>query len=199
MTDGARARDRQLASGAIWGPGLFIAAWIAGGFLLGGYSPVEQHISDLAEVGTPTQVLMTLGFVAFGVGVGIAAWPLRRVIGKPAALALLANAVLMIGIALTPTGGSADIDFVHAMLALLLYVSIAVVAPLAAIVLRRRSIVLALVSLAVGLATLAFLSASLGESRSGLLQRLGLTATDLWLITIAFGAVTGRFRDEVRP
>jgi hypothetical membrane protein len=175
-----------------------MAAWIVGGFLIAGYSPVEQHISDLAEVGAPTQGLMTLGFVAFGVGVGIAAWPLRRLIGKPAALALLANAILMIGIALTPTGGSADVDFVHAMVALLIYASLAVVAPLAAIVLRRRSIVLALVSLVVGLATLAFLSASLGESRSGLLQRLGLTVTDLWLVAIAVGAVTGRSRDEVR-
>jgi hypothetical protein len=194
MTDGPR--DRWLATGAIWGPGLFMAAWLVGGLLVVGYSPVEQHISDLAEVGAPTQGLMTLGFAAFGTGVGIAVWPLRRLIGKPAALALLVNAILMIGIALTPTGGSADVDFVHAMLALLAYASIAVVAPLAAIVLRRRSMVLALVSVAVGLATLAFLSASLGESRSGLLQRLGLTATDLWLIAVAFGAVTGRFRGD---
>ena len=195
------ARHSWLVAGAIWGPGLFIAAWLVSGFLLAGYSPVEQHISDLAEVGVPTQGLMTLGFAAFGVGVGIAAWPLRWLIGKPAALALLANAVLMIGIAITPTGGPADIDFAHAMIALLVYASLAIVAPLAAIVLRRRSIVLALVSLAVGLATLVFLSASLGESRSGLLQRLGLTATDLWLIAIAFGAVTGRLRvrDEVGP
>jgi len=197
MTDGRR--DRWLATGAIWGPGLFIAAWLVGGFLLVGYSPVEQHISDLAADGAPTQALMTFGFATFGIGVGIAAWPLRRLIGKPAAFALVANAILIIGIALTPTGGSADLDFVHAMLALLVYVSIAVVAPLAAIVLRRRSIVLALVSIAVGLATLAFLSASLGESRSGLLQRLGLTTTDVWLVAVAFAAVTGRFRNEVRP
>jgi hypothetical membrane protein len=189
-------RDRRLVSGAMWGPALFIAAWVVGGLLLVGYSPIQQHISDLAAVGASTQELMTLGFVAFGIGVGSAAWPLRRLIGKPSALALVINAALMVGIALTPTGGSADIDFVHAMLALLLYISISVAAPLAAIVLRRRGNVVALVSLAVGLATLAFLSASLGESSSGLLQRLGLTITDVWLVVIALGAVSGRFRED---
>jgi hypothetical membrane protein len=189
-TPGSRPA-RLLLSGAIWGPCIFIAAWIVGGLLLSGYSPVDQHISDLAAVDASTTWLMTLGFAAFAIGVGVAAWPLRRLIGWPAALTLGINGALMVGIALTPTGGSPDTDRVHAVLALLLYASLAAIAPLAAMALRRHGAVVALGSLAVGVVTLAFLSASLGETRSGLLQRIGMTITDAWLIAIGIAAITG--------
>jgi hypothetical protein len=33
-------RDRRLAAGVIWGPGLFILAWVVGGFMIDGYSPI---------------------------------------------------------------------------------------------------------------------------------------------------------------
>ena len=186
--------NRLLIAGAIWGPGLFIAAWIVGGLLLSGYSPVDQHISDLAAVAASTHWLMTLGFAAFAIGAGLASWPLRRLIGRPAALALGFNAALMLGIALTPTGGSLDIDRIHAVVALLVYASLAAIAPLAAMSLRRHGTIVALGSLVVGVVTLAFLSASLGETRSGLLQRLGVTITDLWLIAIGIAAVMGPSR-----
>jgi hypothetical membrane protein len=191
-------RDQFLVSGAIWGPGIFIAAWIIGGMLLSRYSPIDQHISDLAAVDASTRWLMTLGFAAFALGVGVAAWPLRWLIGWPAALVLGINAALMLGIALTPTGGSPDTEFVHAMLALLLYASLAAVGPLAALSMRRHGAIVALGSLAVGVVTLAFLSASLGETRSGLLQRIGITVTDAWLIAIGIAAVTGRLHRHGR-
>lgn len=66
-------RDRWLVAGAIWGPGLFIVAWVLGGLLVVGYSPLENHISDLAAVDAPTRVMMTVGLAAFGVGVGTSA------------------------------------------------------------------------------------------------------------------------------
>ena len=183
--------SRLLLSGAIWGPCIFIAAWVVGGLLLSGYSPVDQHISDLAAVDASTRWLMTLGFAAFALGVGVAVLPLRRLIGWPAAVALGINAALMIGIALTPTGGSLDMDRVHAVLALLLYASLAAIAPLAAMSLRRHGAIIALSSLAVGVVALTFLSASLGEAKSGLLQRMGMTITDVWLIAIGIAGVTG--------
>ncbi len=69
-------RERFFVAGAIWGPGLFIVAWVVGGIAFVGYSPLEDTISELAAVDAPTRVLMTLGLVAFSVGVGTSAWTL---------------------------------------------------------------------------------------------------------------------------
>lgn len=185
-------------AGAIWGPGLFIAAWVLAGLLAPNYPPVEDHISDLAAVDAPTRVLMSLGFAAFAIGAGSAAWPLRRLVGWPAALALGVNAALTLGVMLTPVGGSPDIDVLHGGFAGLAYVSLAAVGPLASLTFRRRGLALPIASLAVGLITLACLWASLGDTAPGLFQRLGLTATDVWLMTIGFAAVFGRRRADER-
>jgi hypothetical protein len=47
---------------------------------------------------------MNLGFVAYVAGVGSAAWPLRTVIGNGASVALFLNALLVLGVLLTPDG-----------------------------------------------------------------------------------------------
>lgn len=112
----------------------------------------------------------------------------------PAALALGLNAALTLGVMLTPSGRSPDTDFLHAMFAVLAYFSLAVAGPLAALAFFRRGLFLPLVSLAVGLVTMVCLWASLGETTPGLFQRLGLTATDVWLMAIALAVVMGRFR-----
>jgi len=187
-------RHGWLVAGAIWGPGLFMVAWMFGGFFLVGYSPVHDRISELAAVRAPTRVLMTLGFAAYGVGVGTSAWPLRRVIGKPAAAALGLNATFTLGVMLTPLDRSPDIDFLHAVFAALAYLSLAVAGPLASLAFRRRSLILAVVSFVVGLVTMVGLGASLGDTAPGLFQRLGLTTTDVWSMAIGLGVVVGRLR-----
>lgn len=180
-------------AGAIWGPGLFISAWVIAGFITVGYSPLESHISDLAGVEARTRLLMTLGFAAFGVGVGISAWPLRRLIGTPAAIALGFSALFTLGVMLTPVDSSSNSDFLHGGFALLIYLTLAAAGPLAALTFRRRGLLsLSVVSLTVGLATVICLWASLGDSASGLFQRLGLTTTDIWLMAIGVAAVVGR-------
>ena len=190
-------REHWLAAGAIWGPGLFIIAWVVGGFMVPGYSPLEDHISSLAAVEAPSRVLMALGFAAFGIGVGTAAWPLRRVIGNPAAIALVVNAVFVLGVMLTPEGRSSNTDFLHGGFAFLVYLTLAVVGPLAALTFRRRGQSFwAIGSLFVGAATAVFLWISLGEINSGLFQRLGLTTTDVWLMALGNAFVTGRFSTE---
>ncbi len=182
-------------AGAIWGPGLFITAWVIAGFITVGYSPLESHISDLAGVEAPTRVLMTLGFAVFGVGVGISAWPLRKLIGKPAAIALGLSALFTLGVMLTPVDRSSNSDFLHGGFALLIYLTLAAAGPLAALTFRRRGLLsLSVVSLTVGLVTIICLWASLGDSTSGLFQRLGLTTTDIWLMAIGVAAVVGRLR-----
>ncbi|MDP9493734.1 MAG: DUF998 domain-containing protein, partial [Actinomycetota bacterium] len=169
----ARPSDRWFAAGAIWGPGLFIMSWLLAGFMVSGYSPFTDHISSLAAVDAPSRMLMNLGFAAFAVGVGTAAWPLRRVIGNAASVALALNALFVFGVMLTPEGRSAGTDFLHGGFASLVYLSLVVSAPLAALTFRRRGLSRwAMVSFAVGLATAVFLIASNTEGTSGLFQRL---------------------------
>lgn len=190
----AEQRQEWLVAGAIWGPGLFIIAWVSGGLVTSGYSPMANHISDLAAVGAPTRVLMTGGLAAYGIGVGTSAWPLRRLIGTPAAVALGLNAALTFGVLLTPLGRPPGNEFLHGAFAVAAYLSLSLVGPLAAAAWRRRRLTLSMVSLTVGLITMVSLWASLGDTTPGLFQRLGLTATDIWLMAIGYGVVVGRLR-----
>lgn len=103
---------------------------------------LEDSISDLAAVDAPSRVLMTLGFAAYVIGGGTSAWPLRRVIGKPAVFALALNAALTLGVMLTPSGRSLDTDILHAFFAVLAYFSLALVGQLGAVALRRRGFML---------------------------------------------------------
>jgi len=73
---------------------------------------------------------------------GTSAWPLRRVIGKPAVFALALNAALTLGVMLTPSGRSLDTDILHAFFAVLAYFSLALVGQLGAVALRRRGFML---------------------------------------------------------
>ena len=185
--------DRMLSAGLIVGPTAFISAWLLSGALTPGYSPSRDHISDLAA---PTRTRMTVGFAAFAVSVGAAALPARRFLGRPAAVALGANALLSIGIALAPLGRSAEGDRAHALVAGLGYLALAATAPSAAAVLAKRSRPLALASIGVGAVSLACLGLSLVRPEAGLWQRTGITTTDAWLIAMGLLAVTSSSRER---
>lgn len=168
--------------------------------MVAGYSPVEDHISNLASVYAPSHALMTFGLGAFGVGVATAAWPLRRFIGNPAAIALGFNGLFVVGVMLTPEGRSSDTDFLHGGFAILVYWSLTLVAPLAALTFRRRGLIYwAMASWVAGVGTGVFLWISLESTKSGLFQRLGLTTTDVWLMAIGFAVVTGHFDSFLPP
>ena len=172
-------------------------SWLVGGFMVDGYSPIQDHISSLAAVDAPSRMLMNFGFAAFAFGVGSAAWPLRKVIGNEASVALALNALFVFGVLLTPEGRSSGTDFLHGGFASLVYLSLAVVAPLAALAFRRRGLSYwAIVSFAVGLGTAAFLIASNRAATSGLFQRLGLTTTDLWLMAVGIAYLSPQERSE---
>jgi hypothetical protein len=137
---------------------------------------------------------MNIGFLAFAVGVGTAAWPLRKVIGKGAAIALGINALLVLGVMLTPDGLSPTADFLHGGFAFFIYLSLALVGLSAALTFRRRELThWAIASLAVGTITAVSLWISLGDTRSGLFQRVGLTTTDIWLMAVGIAFVSRRF------
>ncbi len=186
--------ERIRSAGVIVGPAAFIASWGISGALTKGYSPIRDHISDLAAVGAPTRHLMNLGFLTFAVGVGLAAAPLRSLIGRPGAALLGANAALSVGIMLAPLGRSPDGDRAHAVVAGLGYLALAATAPAAVPALRSEHRALANASIAVGATSLACLGLSFVRPESGFWQRAGITATDAWLATM--GLVALRRRDR---
>ena len=191
-TSSPPALDRILGAGLIVGPASFISAWALSGALTPGYSPIRDHISDLAAIGAPTRDLMNAGFATFALAVGAAAFPARRLLGTPAAVALGANAILSVGIGLAPLGQSAVGDRAHQVVAALGYLALAATAPSAAPTLAKRSRRLGLGSLGVGAASLACLGLSFVRPESGLWQRAGISVTDAWLIGMGLLAVSAR-------
>lgn len=161
------------------GPAAFVGAWLAGGLATDAYSPVEQAISQLAREGAPTRVLMTAGFVAFGVLVPVYAPQLPR--GARAAATVSGLATL--GVAALPLSraGAQPVDAWHAVAAGTGYAG-QVLAPL----LGARALPLPRVSYAVSALAAACLVGSVtAPSLTGLLQRAGLTAVDVWFAAVA--------------
>ena len=136
-----------------------------------GYSPIDDPISRLAEVGTSTRPLMTAGFVTFGVAVPAFALTDRHALGAPATAALVVAGLGTLGVAATPLHPVDDVPL-HAVAAIAGYVGLA-----AAPMLSRsdRSVPLGVVS------ALCLAATGLGPAH-GLLQRTGLTIVDAWIV-----------------
>jgi len=203
-------RSPRRAAAGIAGPIAFIVAWSTLGLRRSGYSPIEQPISHLAEVGATTRPAMTAGFVAFAAGVGVFSPLLRDGESRGASRALAANAVATLGIAAFPLGASYG-DNPHAAAAGLAYATLAATPLLAARDLRRRGAHrAAVVSVATSVAIAVPLVAStVLDRRVGLAQRLGLTIGDVWIVLAAHrslrdeisqaGAVARPMRESARP
>jgi hypothetical protein len=176
------------------GPGAFVGAWVAGGLLRRpDYSPVAQAISQLAREGTSTRPLMTAGFVGFGLLVPVYAAGLRSALG-PRARGLRAAAttsgLATLAVAALPLSRASGqpVDTWHAVAAGTGYLA-QVAAPLAG----ARLLPHAPASYAVAGVAAASLVASLAlPELTGLLQRTGLTAVDLWLAAVAVHLLRGQ-------
>lgn len=172
-------RGRTGAALAISGVASFIVAWVVLGALRKGYSPMEDAISQLAELGAPRRELMTAGIIAFGVG-SLAFAPS---LGGRAGIALAVAGVGSMGVAAYPCtegcpGAGELTDTGHAVAAGIHYAAF-VAAPLLAS--RDRSVRIAAVAAALALAMHV-----VGIGPNGLMQRLGLTTLDAWLVSVAF-------------
>jgi hypothetical membrane protein len=187
-----RTLDRLRAAGVIVGPLAFINSWLVSGAVTKEYSPIRDHISDLAAVDARTRPLMNVGFAVFTVGVAAASGPLRGLIGTPGSIAMGVNAAMSAAVAMAPLGISPERDRRHQVVAGLGYLALAALAPSSAPALARRSRRLAVTSVGVGVASMACLAASLvAKDRSGFWQRAGITVTDAWLIAIGTQALAG--------
>lgn len=186
MSQPTNTRSNALAVGAIVGPVVFIASWVLGGMLLDGYRPATDAISRLAANGSSTVPILSFGLATYGVGVGLAAIALHRVLGSPSAAALGLNALLTFGVLATPLEHSARIDQLHTAFAASAYVALALASLLAAFRFRKRGwSKAAALSVGVGVITAASLAATGIAEWSGLFQRIGLTVSDIWMMAVA--------------
>ena len=182
---------RVLALGGLIGPVAFVGAWSLAGATAARYSPVDDAISDLAAVDASTRVVMTVGFVLFGVGIVAFGVALREAFEGWAWIAAVVTGGSTIGVAATPLGGWSG-DAVHATFAGLGYAAIVALPLLAAPALVRtgrwRG---ACGSILTGAISALCLVASTFGPVHGLWQRLGLTAGDVWIVVVASWIATG--------
>ncbi|MBW8826674.1 MAG: DUF998 domain-containing protein [Acidobacteria bacterium] len=114
---------RWFAAGGIVGPVTFVAAWAFLGTGRARYSPVNDPISRLAAVGTPSHVAMTFAFIVFAAGVGLYSIPLRARLPGAAGAAAVTTAATTLAVAFFPLGSRLG-DQPHAIAASSAYVAL---------------------------------------------------------------------------
>lgn len=186
-TDRPQRKMRHAALAGIGGPLTFIGAWALGATTTKRhYSSVDDPISRLAAIGADSRPLMTAGFVAFGVALPIYATALRRADYGKAWLSAAATGIATLGVAAAPLDHSATVDRWHGLFAGAGYITLAAAPLLAARPQLRngRRAAAGFALTAGGLSALS-LALTITDLPTGLLQRIGLTAGDIWLIASA--------------
>lgn len=174
---------RALALGGVVGPVAFVASWsLLGATTAAQYSPVEDAISRLAQLGAPSRAGMTIGFMTFGIGVCMFGVALREELPGHAWKSVVATGLATLVVGATPLATSKEVDLAHGAAATVGYATLALAPWLAAPYLGRREARLSRMA-AVGCG--AALAATVAVSPAGLMQRLGLTIGDAWIVAMA--------------
>ena len=191
--DGVAIRERLLAAAGVIGPCVFITDWAILGARAKNYSPVSDAISELARIHAQTRPAMTAGFLVFSAALPAYAVALRQSLPGHAWKFAAANGLATLGVAAfslgTPTSGD-----IHGAFAGLAYASLAATPIAAGVVLRRHGhLALARTSMATGVTCTAALVASVigPDHVHGLLQRIGLTIGDAWIVVSAISMMRG--------
>ena len=186
-------RVRAAAVGGIVGPVGFVGAWVTGAIVTSmTYSPFDDAISRLAAVGADTRWLMTAGFVTFGVALPIYAFALRATVAGPAWIAATVTGIATLGVAAAPLDRSPAVDRLHGVAATIGYVALAATPLAAAAPLRRAGHRrLATGGLAAATTSAVALALTVAPTPTGLFQRVGLTAGDIWIAASAMAIVSG--------
>jgi hypothetical membrane protein len=187
---------RLAALGGVIGPIGFVGAWIASAATTSvPYSSVDEAISRLAAVGSDTRWLMTAGFVTFGVALPIYSIALRSTVAGWAWTTAAATGIATLAVAATPLDRSDTIDTLHGAFATIGYVTLAATPLLAARPLQSSGHrTLAGLGVAVGVTSAVALALTPTSLPTGLFQRLGLTASDVWIVSTAVAITTGRLK-----
>lgn len=176
---------RLAAAGAVVGPLAFIGAWSTLGATAPAYSPVHEAISRLARTGADTRVPMTAGLVALAAGLSSFALVLRDTVPGPAWICSAITGAATFGVAAVPLG-SPGRDDVHGVLATVGYAALSATAATAALPLARLGRRhWAGVSAAAGTVSALCLAATIATPARGLVQRVGLTTTHIWVVSTA--------------
>ena len=135
---------------------------------------------------------MTAGFIGFGLGVSAFAVALRRRVPGPAWIAASTSAVATVLVAATPLDRSDTVDRLHGLFAGVGYIGLALTPLLAAShLVRAGRRGLGLAGFGAGAVSAGALVLSLAGSPTGLFQRLGLTAGDVWIMSAAASMLLG--------
>jgi hypothetical protein len=186
--------DPRRSVAAVVGTVAFVASWIVAGAIRPGYDPASDAISRLAELGAQDRWIVTAGMIAFGLGC-IAFAPVLRPVSRAAWMALFVAGLASFGVAIFPcTKGCPgpdgfDTNLGHILSAGLHYGAFCSV-PIS--IARRSNGGYRNLSLVAGLgAALALGGHAAGLGPNGLLQRIGLTTLDLWLVFTALRGARG--------
>ena len=176
------------------GPAAFIGAWVLSAAVTSGeYSSIDDAISRLAAVGADTRPLMAAGFVGFGIALPIYATALRRSVGGASWVTAAATGIATLAVAATPLDHSAAVDRWHGVFAGIGYVTLAATPLLAARpLISQGHRALARFGLVAGAVSAISLMLTTTALPSGLFQRLGLTAGDVWIAASALAIAGGR-------
>lgn len=193
--------SRTALLAGIAGPAAFVSAWVIGGAMKDGYSPVSDTISRLAEQGASSRPAMTAGFVGFGVLMPLYGRELGRALGSRATGAAVAasgaGTLVVAAFPVTAAGGTTG-DTVHYLAAGLAYTA-NVLAPLvAAPRLPGRGARWASYAVAAGVGA-AVIGSLRADEVTGLLQRTGLTLFDVWAVAVAVGLSVRRSVTDPTP
>ena len=192
-----RPSDRLAGICGLVAPTSFVGAWaVCGALRDDGYDPVQDAISQLARVGSPTRAGMTAGFVGFGLLLPVFAQRLPDLLGAGRSLrtAVTVAGVTTLGVAALPLqrseGGVGDL--LHAVAAGTGYLAMVCSPALAVRALSRggrRSAAAA--SAAVSVVSAAALLVSVTSGPTGLWQRVGLGVVDAWFAGCAVWVLRG--------
>ena len=195
MSDEPFGSDRTWAAwGLVAGPVAFVSAWAVGGLRMPDYTPVYDAISRLAAVGSPERVLMSTGFVVYGVAVTVGGLAVRASVISRAWPAVVVNGLATLAVAALPLDVSAAGDRAHGLAATVGYVSLALVPVLAAGPLHRaghRRV--AALSVVAGIGIGVCLALTVVAGAKGAFQRAGLGIGDAWLVAAGLSLATTRW------
>ena len=189
----APATMRRAALGGVVGPVAFILTWTLASVIQPGYSARDDAISELAAVGADTRVFMTVGFVVFALCLFPCAMALRSTLGGGAWICAAAMGVFTLVVAAIPLGQSTRTDHWHGIVAVLGYTSLAITPLLAIRPLLERGRRGA-ATLSVAMAAVSGIALLLSDTTplTGLFQRIGLTAGQVWIAGAALTIASGR-------
>jgi len=186
---------RLAALAGVVGPAAFIVAWVVASTIAPRYSANDDAISQLAAVGADTRVLMTGGFIALALCAIPYAMALRHALGGRAWITSAGTGVAMVLLVAIPLGRSSATDHFHGFAALFGYLTLGFT-PLLAIrpLLARGHRAVAGLGVLVAITSGTALLLSDTTPLTGLFQRIGLTAGQVWIVGSALAMVSGRLQ-----